>query len=384
MGGMDSAPNDNEGGEDMPTKKRLRARVAVGCDAEGNPVYKWASGYTKRELKASKERLIQEYGQAAQKREKALPESTAPAPKGQSVTFRQYAETWYKLFKEPHLRASSREMYENTMRVHLFPTFGEKPIASISLNELQGYIIEYEEASASMIDKIMLVLRQVFAAALDDEIILRNPVPKMRPPKGRKGDRKPLTIEEVQAVTEAALRLPDGLFPLLLLYTGLRRGEALALSWDDVDGEYIHVRHSVTYERGNKPILGDTKTDAGRRNIPIMPVLAQRLAQGGQGFIFGGERIMPYTSFKRMWARLQGQIDALKGVSPHRLRHTYLMLLRRADVDPVTQQYLMGHTDFETTADIYTTVDDADVRDARAKLATNLPALLPVLLPHGH
>ena len=364
----------------MPKKSRMRARVLVGRDEDGRPIYKWASGYTKRELKASKERILLEYGQAAQEKEKALPVKTAPAPKGQSVTFRQYAETWYTLFKEPHLRASSREMYENTMRVHLFPTFGDRPIASISLNDLQGFIIEYEEASSSMIDKIMMVLRQVFAAALDEEIIMRNPVPKMRPPQGRKGDRKPLTLEQVQDITEAAVRLPDGLFPLLLIYTGLRRGEALALSWADVDDEYIHVRHSVTYERGNKPILGDTKTDAGRRNIPIMPILAQQLAQRGQGFVFGGEKVLPYSSFKRMWARLQGQIDALKGVSPHRLRHTYLMLLRRADVDPVTQQYLMGHTDFETTADIYTTIDDADVRVARRKLEEKLPGLLPALV----
>lgn len=364
----------------MPSKKRLRARVPVGRDPAGKPVYKWVSGYSKKELKANKDRVLREYELAAREREKALPQSTAPAPGDQGVTFRQYAETWYRLFKEPHLRPSSREMYENTMRVHLFPALGDRPLAAISLHELQAYIIRYEDASASMIDKIMMILRQVFSSALDEEVIPKNPVPRMRPPQGRRGERRPLTLQQVQAVTEAALRLPDGLFPLLLLYTGLRRGEALALTWDDIDGDFIRVRRSVTYERGNQPILGDTKTAAGRRNIPLMPILAKRLADRGQGFLFGGEKVLPYTSFKRMWARLQGEIDALKGVTPHTLRHTYLMLLRRANVDPVTQQYLMGHTDFETTADIYTTIDDADVRDARQLLEKNLPGLLPALV----
>lgn len=59
--------------------------------------------------------------------------------------------------------------------------------------------------------------------------------------------------------------------------------------------------------------------------------------------------------------------------TPHRLRHTYLLLLRRAGVDAATQQYLMGHADYDTTANIYTHIDETDVTTATAQLLTTLP-----------
>lgn len=383
-----------ERGEDMPKKKkRQRARVKIGIDENGTPVYKWASGYTKKELKADKDRIRAEYG-VADRKDDELPvikkapalQTVAPAliiEPAQGEPFKIYAERWYRLYKAPHLRGSSQEMYENVLSKHLYPAMGERPITSITADELQEFIIGYEESSKSLIDKVMMTLRQVFAAALDDGIIGRNPVARLKPPEGTCGDRKPITLEQVGALTKAAICHSDGLLPLLLCYTGLRRGEALGLKWDDIDGEYIHVRRAVTYERNHIAVIGETKTDAGRRDVPIMPVLAERLKSGGRGFIFGGEKVMPYTSFKRLWTRLQGEIDALKGVTPHRLRHTYLMLLRRAGVDAATQQYLMGHSEYDTTVNDYTTIDEVDVGEACQKMNGKLPELLPVLLPQA-
>lgn len=85
------------------------------------------------------------------------------------------------------------------------------------------------------------------------------------------------------------------------------------------------------------------------RDIPLLPILAERMKEGGEGFVFGGNKVMPYTTFKRKWAKLQKDIPALQDVSPHRLHHTFLMFLRRSGVDAATQQYLMEHTSFEMT-----------------------------------
>ena len=373
------------------TRKRQRARVQIGVDEAGKPVYKWASGYTKKELKASADSIKEEYGITKGKEMPVIKktptiQTASPAVKAETAQgeeFKVYAERWYTLYKAPHLRGSSKEMYENVLKKHLYPAIGERPITDISSDELQAFIISYEESSKSLIDKIMMTLRQVFGAAMDDGIITRNPVSRLKPPDGTCGKRVPIPLEQVQALTEAAIHHPDGLFPLVLCYTGLRRGEALGLRWEDIEDGYIHVRRSVTYERGHVPIIGETKTDAGRRDVPIMPILAERLKVGGSGFIFGGDKVMPYTSFKRMWARLQSDIPALQGVTPHRLRHTFLMLLRRSGVDAATQQYLMGHSDYDTTVNDYTTIDQIDIAEARQKMAGNLPVLLPVLLPQA-
>lgn len=371
-------------------KKRQRARVQIGIDEAGKPVYKWASGYTKKELKASADSIKEEYGV----KNGVMPVIKKP-PTTQSVSpavevetrqgekFRIYAARWYELYKAPHLRGSSKEMYENVLTKHLYPAIGERAITDISSDDLQAFIIEYEKSSKSLIDKIMMTLRQVFGAALDDGIIMRNPVSRLKPPEGTCGKRVPIPLEQVQALTEAAICHPDGLLPLVMCYAGLRRGEALGLKWSDVEGGFIHVRRAVTYERGHIAMIGETKTDAGLRDIPLLPILAERMKESGNGFVFGGDKVMPYTTFKRKWIKLQKDIPALQDVSPHRLRHTFLMLLRRSGVDAATQQYLMGHSDYETTVNDYTTIDRVDVAEARQKIAGNLPVLLPVLLPQA-
>lgn len=365
--------------------KRLRARVPVGRDDTGRPVYKWASAQTKKELKEEVERIRREYAadtvESLKKQNTPPPELLAAAleesgPKG--ITFGEYAQRWYMLYKRPHVRQSTRDMYENVFKKHLFPAFANMPLKAIRADELQAFILTYADMSSSLIDKIMLALRQVFAAAVDDDIIPKSPVGKMKPPEGSAGERLPLSMAEVDEMTKAAKDRESGLLPLLLCYAGLRRGEALGLRWEDIDGDYINVRRAVVYCGKNRAgLISETKTKAGVRRVPILPILAERLKKGGRGFVVTGERIWPYTTFKRRWEGIQREIEALQGVSPHRLRHTYLMLLRRAGVDPVTQQYLMGHSDYETTANDYTHIEALDVQEARARMLDLLPDLLP-------
>ena len=172
------------------------------------------------------------------------------------------------------------------------------------------------------------------------------------------------------------------------MFTGLRRGEALGLKWSDLRGNKLHIERAVYYEESNAATIGETKTKASHREIPLVPLLVeklneQRAGHGENEFIFGGERPIAYRTLKRHWEKLQADIVVLAGVTPHRLRHTYLMLLRRAGVDAVTQQYLMGHSDFDTTANTYTHVDALDVSEAEEKMVQNLSDLLPNVLPQA-
>ena len=279
-------------------------------------------------------------------------------------------------------------MYENGFNAHIFPAIGSRPLDEITADELQAFVIGFSESSSSLIDKIMLILRQVFAAAQADGLIEKNPVARLKPPAGTTGERLPLSIKDVEALVKAARIHPYGLFPLLLLFTGLRRGEALGLKWSDLRGNKLHIERAVYYEESNAATIGETKTKASHREIPLVPLLVeklneQRAGHGENEFIFGGERPIAYRTLKRHWEKLQADIVVLAGVTPHRLRHTYLMLLRRAGVDAVTQQYLMGHSDFDTTANTYTHVDALDVSEAEEKMVRNLSDLLPNVLPQA-
>lgn len=361
-------------------KKRKRARVVVGKDENGKDIIKWAGAYTKRDLEAEKYRIRKEWEDAhktdIEKAHELLP--AAQAPESQGTLFGEYLQSWYDLYKKPHLRATSCLMYENIIKTHLKPAFGSTPINAIRADDIQRFILGYDEASSSIIDKIMMTLRQVFAAAFEDDLVAKNPMNKVKPPEGTKKERTPISLADVDTLTEAAKSHPDGLMPLLMVYTGLRRGEVLGLKWDDLHDGCVHVSRALVYEGNRVSVVGETKTEAAHRKIPMLPVLAEQIGKAsGSGYVFGGNRPMPYTTFKRRWKKLQDDIPVLQGVSPHRLRHTYLMLLRRAGVDPATQQYLMGHSDYETTANTYTHIDAADTADALEKMVENLPELLP-------
>ena len=375
--GDEIGDSQEKGNDDMSPKKRRRARINLGKDENGVAQYKWASGYSIRELAADIQRIEQEFALAPPQRyavQKKI-ETNSPPPLEKN-TFRKYAEKWYTLYKKPHVRSSTREMYENVLKTHLNPAFGDRQLDSIGGDELQEFILEYEGKSSSLIDKIMMTLRQVFSMAVDDEIISRNPVAKMKPPEGTQGERLPLSLEDADTLKKAAASHKDGLFPLLLLCTGLRRGEALGLRWEDITEDSITVCRAVVYQKNNLVSIGETKTNSAHRVVPLLPELASKLGERKRGYVFGGNSALPYTSFHRMWSKLQEDIDVLEGVTPHRLRHTYLMLMRRAGIDPATQQYLMGHADYETTANTYTHIDAVDIGEARGKMATLLPNLL--------
>lgn len=347
-----------EMGEAQPGR-RFRARVNVGRDPAGMPVYKWASGWTRDELEAEKARILAEHQQ--QPIQRVIRPSTAP-------TFQAYGERWYALYKETDLRQSSITMYRNVLENHLFPMFGDRPINTITADDLQQFIIQYKEGSSSMISKVMMVLKQIFKGAVDDDIIPKNPTSKVRPPKGTVGERKPLTMEQVRQIQEMAPQHPDGLLVMLLLHTGMRRGEAVALRFEDIHDGMIHINKAAVYSNGNKATINAPKTRAGVRRIPLEAELRAVLPSGGTGYVLGGDEPWSKTKLARAWERLQRDIPALSGASPHILRHTYTMRLRRAGVDGATAQAILGHEDYQTTANVYTHIMDEDLSEASERL----------------
>ena len=97
-----------------------------------------------------------------------------------------------------------------------------------------------------------------------------------------------------------------GLFAFFLLYTGLRRGELLALKWEDIDFEnhVINVRQAVTYG-GNQPKIKTPKTQAGNRKVALLDVLEAELkktpVQSQKGYVFGGEKPLTASQMRVRW-----------------------------------------------------------------------------------
>jgi len=166
---------------------------------------------------------------------------------------------------------------------------------------------------------------------------------------------------------------------MIMLFAGLRCGELIALTAEDIDldAKIIKVRRAVHFEN-NRPLVGATKTKAGEREIPIAPPLLDALKQRKlpeSGYLLrtkSGE-IMTLSSFRHvlksyLWAH-EKELNGLSSDKPtkaqranwkdfrfrcHDLRHTYCTFLFDAGVDVQTARLWMGHKNIHVTMAIYT------------------------------
>lgn len=136
----------------------------------------------------------------------------------------------------------------------------------------------------------------------------------------------------------------------------MRRGEVLGLCWENIDWEkkLINVEQAVTFYN-NQPVVGETKSEAGNRAIPLDSQLEAILkpTKKESGFVIGdGEKPLTERTFTRMWQRIGKKID-LHGATPHVFRHTYITLAASSGIDIKTLQAIAGHADIKMTMDRY-------------------------------
>lgn len=141
-----------------------------------------------------------------------------------------------------------------------------------------------------------------------------------------------------------------------ILLTGMRRGEALGMMWEDIDTEngLLHIRRGVTHPQQNHPnIEALPKTKSGVRDLPLDPLLIELLSpMSNTGFIVGGESPISLRSFNNIRKRINKVID-LKSVTSHTFRHSYLTYAAGETPDLKTLQALAGHSTTQMTMDHY-------------------------------
>lgn len=240
--------------------------------------------------------------------------------------------------------------------------FGEMYVHQIEPSDVQRFIntIASDGYAYKTVRAALQVLSLIMDYAIMQGHIDKNPCSFATIPKGLKRETRELPSEEEIEKVKNSVDCHFGLFAYALLFTGLRRGELLALTDRDIDfgNHTISVAKSV-YFVSNHPHLKATKTVAGTRTVYLLDCLAEKL-QGKQGYIFGGEQPMTEMAFKRAWQRYAKESGVT--VTPHQLRHAYATLLFDAGIDPKSAQLLLGHSDYKTTMDIYTHISESRKR----------------------
>ena len=222
--------------------------------------------------------------------------------------------------------------------------------------------------SAQTVTAHLNITQMIFTYAVVHDIILSSPAEQVSVPRGlKKASRRAPTKEEMEIV-KANVNKPFGLFYFFILYTGCRRGEALAIQFKDIDREHkvIHITKSV-YFVSNKPEIKSPKTEAGKRDIPLLDILAEKLPKGkSESFLFSGEKLMSSTQL--IWNLKKYQKETGLSISPHFLRHGYATILYDAGIDVKTAQGLLGHSNFQTTMDVYTHLSAERIQKGSQKI----------------
>lgn len=362
--------------------KQIKERVEIGRDAQGLPVYKWATGFTAKEVHASIVRIYLEHG-LIEGMDNPPAEQANKSPK-----FKAYVENWLEVYKEPKLKPTTYNGYISMLNAHLYPAFGKKAIDAITTEDVQNFLNKRKELAHKTLHSLLMFMGEIFKDALEDGLIQKNPTAsrKLVIPSVKRTERQALTQQQLISVLQDVKQLDDDRerrLVALLLLTGMRRGEVLGLRWEDIDFDegLIHVQRNVTYTT-NQPHIGTPKTEKGKRTIPLDAQLQDLLQPVcGEGYVIGDSAPITRMVYTRMWNRIQKKVN-LFGATAHVFRHSYLTLASNAGITPKTIQGIAGHADIMTTMNRYVHAQRDQILDAGRKIAPLFqpdPPTAPVL-----
>ena len=264
-----------------------------------------------------------------------------------------------------HLRPKTIAWQASIVTKHLLPAFGNSPLAEITHEDLQRWIIaEVSPGRAPMTVKhVAKVTHQIFASAVKQGRVATNPAARLITPRHDPEEMRFLDTKQIAKLADA---IDDEYraWVYLAAYSGLRIGEAFALRWDRVDlftGK-VEVVETVSDVNGHLDI-GPPKTRASRRTVSIPRSVvrimtehrnAPRGTTGGPLVFPGpdGGLTHPSNFRRRVWHPATERVE-LTGLRPHDLRHTAVSLWIAAGATPKEIAVRAGHTSVSFSLDRY-------------------------------
>lgn len=299
--------------------------------------------------------------------------------KERGITFEEAADLWHTEHWEtisPTTARGYKASYDEVVEY-----FKTDYIKQITHKDINRYLKQLPATYARKTCVTRLqVLNMIFKYAINEDLCETNPCEYADVPKGHKSKkRRAPTEEEIKRINSSMdIMYHDfnvGFLAVFFYYTGLRKGEALALQYRDIDREEarINITKSVFYVN-NTPRLKKPKTEAGIRKVIIPDYLLKILPKGKPTeYVFGESptELMRAHFFEKAWQRWQKESGLT--LTAHQLRHGYATLLHDADIDAKDMQDQLGHADISTTQNTYTEVSPR----RRAATAKKLNNFLP-------
>ena len=303
------------------------------------------------------------------------------------VTVGDWLGTWIERHKAPKLAPATLTSYRNNFRLHIEPYIGAIPLKKLSTYHIQR-CLDSIGGSCSTFVKNYNIIHGALEKAVELGMIVRNPCKGVTFPEDDTEKMRVLSKEEQERFVKSL----EGEYyrPMLLmyLYSGLRLGEGIPLTWDDIDldkrtirvNKKAIVRHDYASHTAKLEVQDFCKTKSSKRRVVITSGLvgvlreykAERMEQAEKAGREWNESDLafPNTRGNMIYSRnLQTSLEkiftraGIEGATMHTLRHTYATRCFEAGVDIKAVSEQLGHANVKTTYNIYVHLLD----DTKAK-----------------
>ena len=283
--------------------------------------------------------------------------ASAKEQKERGMLMQQVCTQWQE---SRALRYNTYQTYKLMLK-NIIEYFGEDYITEITPKQVNNFIKgkEREGYSHSTISIYLSVLNMVFRYAITDlDINIINPCDNIRLSRDLPKTIRQLPSEsDIAAIKAHASDNRFSLFPYFLYCTGMRIGEALAITRDDIKNNFINVTKKVSWQPSQPVIDNFLKTHNGNRRIVLLNILADKLPPKWDGYLFSNTGKLPYTynEFKSRWQKYKKETGVQ--CTLHQLRHNFATILFDADIDSKEAAEMMGHNE-KIMREIYTHITD--------------------------
>ena len=351
----------------IESKKLWCAKITTDRDANGRQKRREFYGKTRKEVQEKLTAAVNEI-------------NTDTYIEPSKITVSQWVDVWLLDYKKKSVKPRTFMTYWDDAKNHIKPMLGEYKLKDIRNDILQRFVndLDNKGLASKTINRIYAVLIMALRQAVSNQLISRSIELSVKLPKTEVKERKVLSPEEQKRFIEVAKKTLYGEVFICILGTGLRIGEILALTWDDVDfnEQIVKINKSCQFIKGiedekRKIQVGDPKSKAGNRIIPLLPSIITLLkdvrkksieyriklgeSYQNNNLVFCSH-LGTYLSRSDMLVRVQriaGEAG-IEGIGNHSLRHTFATRGLEQGIDLKIMQMLLGHSSISMTADLYT------------------------------
>ena len=356
------------------------ARITVGKDHKGKQKRKAFYGKTRREVLHKMTVALSEINHGS---------FVEPS----KITVNEWIDIWLSNYKTQSVKPTTLQIYASRADNHIRPSIGLVKIQDLRRETIQGMINELSKRyAAETVKGVYITLHAALEQARKNNLTSINCASGIALPKAGKSSVQAFTTEEQRRFMDAAKDAYMGEMFLLDLGTGLRVGELISLTWNDIDLENGVLRVNRTLNiiksmEGNNQkwikTFGTPKTASSVRSVPLLPYVSELLMfvkkqqdekrqiadYDDNNLVFAthsGKPLDPRNMQRTFQAVLKRA--GLSGFHIHCLRHTFATRGLEQGIELRVLQELLGHSTIKITADLYTHVLPDMKKDSIMKL----------------